>query len=304
VSRTHERTAVLSDGSRLDLTPDCASCFGLCCVAPAFAVSADFAIDKEAGRPCPHLQSDFRCEIHSRLRERGFRGCAVFDCLGAGQRVAQQTYRGRDWREAPETATEMFAVFGVMHRLHELLRYLTEALTLPGARPLHGEVRGALDEVAALTHERPAALLAADSEALRARVNDLLARVSERVRAGAGRGAADHRGADLIGASLAGADLRGANLRGAYLIGADLRGADLRLADLTGADLRDADLRAADLSDCLFLTSAQLVAAGGDAATRLPAALEAPSHWRRDPGSMPERRPRSRPGRARSASAR
>jgi uncharacterized protein YjbI with pentapeptide repeats len=78
---------------------------------------------------------------------------------------------------------------------------------------------------------------------------------------------------------LRGAGLRAANLRGAYLIGADLRGADLRGADLIGADLRGARLAGADLRGALFLTQAQLDAAGGDAATRLPAGLTRPGHW-------------------------
>ena len=38
---------------KLDLKADCASCFGLCCVALPFAASADFAIDKDAGRAVP-----------------------------------------------------------------------------------------------------------------------------------------------------------------------------------------------------------------------------------------------------------
>ena len=76
-------------GPGLALRADCAQCVGLCCVAPAFAVSADFAIDKAAGQPCPNLQADFRCGIHAGLRDRGFRGCAVYDCFGAGQRVSR-----------------------------------------------------------------------------------------------------------------------------------------------------------------------------------------------------------------------
>ena len=83
------------------LRADCSRCFALCCVAPAFAASADFAIDKPAGHPCPNLQEeDFRCGIHDRLRERGFPGCTVFDCFGAGQQVAQVTFGGRDLRRA------------------------------------------------------------------------------------------------------------------------------------------------------------------------------------------------------------
>ncbi len=59
---------------RARLRADCTRCAGLCCVAPAFAASADFAIDKPAGRPCPHLGDDFRCGIHEHLDQRGFHG--------------------------------------------------------------------------------------------------------------------------------------------------------------------------------------------------------------------------------------
>ncbi len=65
------------------------------------------------------------------------------------------------------------------------------------------------------------------------------------------------------------------------LIGADLHSARLRRADLTGADLRDADLSGADLAESLFVTQAQLDAARGDAATRLPPSLRRPAHWPR-----------------------
>ena len=34
-------------------------------VAPAFARSADFAVDKPAGTACTNLQADFRCGIHT-----------------------------------------------------------------------------------------------------------------------------------------------------------------------------------------------------------------------------------------------
>ena len=44
--------------------------------------------------------------------------------------VSQVTYNGRDWRQAPGTAKEMYDVFPIMRQLHELLWYLNEALTL------------------------------------------------------------------------------------------------------------------------------------------------------------------------------
>ncbi|WP_243708586.1 pentapeptide repeat-containing protein [Actinomadura sp. GC306] len=262
------------------LEADCANCFGLCCVALPFAESADFAVDKAAGEPCRNLLADFRCGIHADLRAKGFQGCTVYDCFGAGQKVSQKTFGGRDWRRAPEVARQMFQVFPVMRQLHELLRYLDEALALPSAGPVRGEARRALDDVARLTDADPAELAGLDVATVRERVNVVLLEVSELVRAGV-RGRPERmRGADLIGAKLKGADLRGADLRGAYLIAADLRRADLRSADLIGADLRDADLRGADLTGAVFLTRAQLDSARGDARTRVPAALGRPAHWR------------------------
>jgi uncharacterized protein YjbI with pentapeptide repeats len=264
------------------LRADCARCVGLCCVAPAFAASADFAIDKPAGHACPNLRSDYRCGIHAGLRERGFPGCVAFDCFGAGQQVAQVTFGGRDWRGTPRLAVQMFAVFAIMRQLHELLWYLTEARTLQPAGPLHGELGRALVETERLTMLAPDAIVGLDVAAHRHDVNALLLRTSERVRARAGyrKGTGvDHRGADLIGADLSGADMSGANLRGAYLIGTNLRGANLRGADLIGADLRGADLRGADLTGSIFLIQSQLDAANGDHTTRVPPSLSLPAHW-------------------------
>ena len=260
-----------------ELRADCASCSGLCCVALPFSRSADFAVDKAAGEPCRNLRADFRCGIHRDLRGEGFPGCAAYDCFGAGQQVSQVVYEGHDWRSRPATAREMFAVFPVVRHLHELLWYLTEALTLSAARPLHADLRACLDEIEGLTRGTPDQILAVDVAAWRERVNPLLLRVSELARAGL-RGK-ERRGADLMGADLAGAALRGANLRGAYLIGARLKKADLRQADLIGADLRAADLSGADLTGALFLTQSQVNAAIGDAGTKLPPALGRPAHW-------------------------
>ncbi|WSQ03512.1 pentapeptide repeat-containing protein [Streptomyces sp. NBC_01232] len=258
---------------------DCANCFALCCVALPFAKSSDFAVNKPAGTPCKNLQQDFRCGIHTRLRDKGFQGCTVFDCFGAGQQVSQVTFGGRDWRSHPGTARLMYEVFPVLRQLHELLFYVSEALALPAAAPVHPELRRALTETEAWTRADAEALADLDVGAIRQQINTLLLTTSELVRAKAPGRKKNHRGADLMGARLAGADLRGANLRGAYLIAADLTGADLRTADLIGADLRDTNLRGADLRGAVFLTQPQLNAAQGDATTRIPPTLTRPTHW-------------------------
>ncbi|MFI2206147.1 pentapeptide repeat-containing protein [Streptomyces sp. NPDC020192] len=268
-----------------DLRGDCAQCFGLCCVALPFARSADFARDKPAGTPCPNLQGDHRCGIHADLRKKGFTGCTVYDCFGAGQKVSQVTFGGQDWRTGSKEHTRrMFDAFPVVRQLHELLWYLTEALGLPAARPVHADLRRALAETERLTRQTPEELAALDVAAHRQQVNVLLLRTSELARAGSKKGKGkgggkDRRGADLIGARLRGADLRGASLRGAYLIAADLTGADLRDADMIGADLRDADLSDADLTGAFFLTQPQVNAARGSAGTRLPGSVSRPAHW-------------------------
>ena len=276
------------------LRADCTRCSALCCVASAFAKSADFAIDKPAGQPCPNLRADFRCGIHDRLRPLGFPGCAVYDCFGAGQKITQSTFGGQDWRRNPELARQIFDAFAIMRGLHELLWYLSEALELAPGGALGARLERLQGEIEQLGNLDRAELAAVDVPALRHDVDPLLVRVSALVRAEAPRRALDRsdselrgsrpaganrHGRDLAGADLSGADLAGANLCGALLIGANLTRADLRLADLRGADLRGAGLAGADLTCSIFLTQAQIDAAGGDRGTRLPASLRRPAHW-------------------------
>jgi Pentapeptide repeats (8 copies) len=262
----------------LELVADCGRCSGLCCVAPAFARSADFALDKPAETPCPNLltsvpgRSDAPCGIHTELLDRGFPGCVTFDCFGAGQRVAA------DWRDGPEAAREAFDAFAVLRPLHEILWYLDERVPEAGAA-LRDEVAAAAERVAGLA-EGP--LEGVDVGAVRGEVGELLGRLSEAVRGTSG--SQGHVRADLVGRDLRSGRasrraLAGTTLRGALLMGADLRGVDLGRADLLGADLRGADLRGARLARTLFLTGPQATAARGDATTTLPARVRRPAAW-------------------------
>jgi uncharacterized protein YjbI with pentapeptide repeats len=276
----------IDDNKFQNLRADCEKCFGLCCVALCFTASEGFPIDKEAGQPCLNLLPDFRCCVHEKLMERGFKGCMAFDCFGAGQKVAQVSFGGNDWKKVPATATRIFDVFLVMRQLHEMLWYLTEALTLPPARPIYGEISSRVDELERLTLLGPDALEKLDVVAEREKIKPLLQQTSDLVRADARQGKKDRPGrsrlrpyADLVAADLRKTDLIGANLRGACLIAADLRGTDLIGTDFLGADLRDADLRGADLGGSFFLTQAQMNTATGDVSTKLPPFIERPLHW-------------------------
>lgn len=118
-----------------ELRADCATCAALCCMALAFDAGDDFAIDKPAGLPCPNLAADYSCSLYGRLEQEGFRGCARYECLGAGQRVTQELFGGQGWREAPELAGPMIAAFSALRQVHEALELLDAArrLDLPAS---------------------------------------------------------------------------------------------------------------------------------------------------------------------------
>jgi Pentapeptide repeats (8 copies) len=270
---------------RQALRPDCGNCFALCCTAFGFSRSADFALDKPVGSPCQNLASDFSCTIHDRLRPRGFRGCTVFDCFGAGQNVSQGFFAGKCWIEEPDTKDDMFAAFKAARQLHEMLWYLAEAQRRsfdPDAGDRAERLRITIEQAVGGDLAR---LLSTDVQDLHSQVRATLMEVSEEVRASYSAAGDDHLdstlkpGADLMGHKLRSRRLCGADLRGTYLIAADLRDSDLSGADLLGADFRDARLEGADLSRSLYLTQPQLNAASGNHATLVPSDLEVPSHW-------------------------
>ena len=310
----------------MSLAADCSRCVGLCCVAPAFAASADFAFSKPAGVACRHLAPDASCTIHDRLIPSGFPGCVAYDCFGAGQRVV--ALFGGGPRSAP-----MLSAYETVRQLHELLWYVADALSRPPAAPVHAALADARRAIEAAIAGGPSSIEATDPAAHRATVAPLLRRASALTRAAvppaAGRPGMDGRrpdraspahqrpnpdatgrdlaGRDLAGGDLAGRDLSGRDLAGRYLagrdlagrdlsradlstaslIGADLRGAGLQVADLLAADLRGANLDGADLSGALYLTRTQVGSARGSATTRLPDGLPRPAHWRTAGSSAP-----------------
>lgn len=273
-------TRTLDDININHLRADCEKCFGLCCVALPYAKSADFATDKDGGSPCRNLQSNYLCSIHTDLRKKGFRGCSAYECFGAGQKVSQVTYNGKDWRTNKNTAQEMFAVYPIIQQLQEMLWYLHEVLMIQAAKSIHKDVQQMIEETEALTFHSPEMILTIDVGGHRANVNKLLICASELVRDQVSKKQKNTRRAmDYLGAKLRGADLKGANLRGALLIAADLRNADLRWSDLIGADFRDTDISGANLTNSIFLTQAQVNAAKGNKHTKLPSALVMPAHW-------------------------
>jgi len=253
------------------LEPDCTRCVGLCCVALPFRPSHGFAFPKDAGEPCRHLGTSYGCGIHASLREAGMSGCTAYECFGAGQHVTQVVYGGASWRDSADGGAEMFAVFAVVQRLHEMLVLLDQASALG----FEAELDSLREEVFGRTSLAPAEILDTDLDRLAALVGEQLRGVSRAVRGGG----PSYAGNDLVGQDLRSTDLARADLRGALLIAADLRDAVLDRTDLLGADLRDTELSGADLSTALFLTQPQLNSARGSSSTILPSHLRRPLAW-------------------------
>ncbi len=204
-------------------------------------------------------------------------GCVRFDCFGAGQFVSS-LFPGRHWRDQADLREPMFGALGVARWLHELLWYLADVLDRDVPAKWRAEALTATARLRLLLAGGAADLAEASADDEWDQLKPLLSRTSALVR-GAELVDGPPPRPDLAGRDLTGANLQRADLRGALLLRARLMRADLRAADLLGADLRHADLSGADLSTALFLTQSQVNGAAGDAATRLPDALDRPGHW-------------------------
>ena len=145
-----------------NLKIDCDNCFALCCTALYFSKTDGFPTNKEAGIPCFNLQKNFRCKIHNSLTEKGMKGCTTFDCFGAGQKVSQVIFKGKNWIDFPELSKKMFTVFSIMANLHEMLWYLTDTLVLKENENSKDSIIKLKEEIENLTCLDPDSLLSLD----------------------------------------------------------------------------------------------------------------------------------------------
>ncbi|SES12760.1 Pentapeptide repeat-containing protein [Gracilibacillus ureilyticus] len=261
------------------LQADCANCFALCCVALPYAKSSDFAFNKTSGEPCRNLDKNFLCRIHKDLREKGFKGCTVYECFGAGQKVSQHIYKGKSWRDSPNISKEMFEVFPIVQQLHEILYYLNEAGNRSETQSIHKQLSSEFEKIDNLTKINPKEILSLDINEIRAGINPLLINASEQVRKKYKRNGRMNLPRELFGASLQNQNLSGYSFRGSILIGANLSNSNLRGAEFIGADLRGTNLCGADMQESIFLTQSQLNASKGNKETKLPPHLQLPHHW-------------------------
>lgn len=95
-----------------------------------FDAGVAFGFDKAGGEPCRHL-AGHACSIHAGLAAAGFAGCVRYDCLGAGQRVVQEVFAGKSWRQDASLMAPMDTAFRALRRLHEDHALLVSAARLP-----------------------------------------------------------------------------------------------------------------------------------------------------------------------------
>jgi hypothetical protein len=148
----------------------------MCCVATSFDASEDFAIAKPAGVGCRYLRRDCRCAIHDRLVERGFGGCAIYDCYGAGPRVTR-AFAGR-----PGCDPERDEAFLILRVVHELLWLLTQAARRCSDhvdRHLAHALDLEIDALDAVAHLAPSDLIALDMRPYLDRARAVLHRTGE-----------------------------------------------------------------------------------------------------------------------------
>lgn len=267
------------EDSIMSLKINCNECFGLCCVALYFSKIDGFPENKDSGKPCLYLKEDFKCKVHDKLMEKGLKGCTIFECFGAGQKVSKIIYKGENWRQNSKIAKEMFEVFLVVRQLHEMQWYLTEAYELNAEKNVKDEIELLIKETEALTLLAPKEILRVDLVRHREKVNIFLRQTSELVRKALNKNSMKRKKNTYFGVDFRNTNVKGADFRGAYLIGANFREKNLAGADFIGADLRDSDFSKADLSKSIFLTQGQLNSAKGDKETKLPKKISRPKHW-------------------------
>lgn len=152
---------------RAGLAADCSVCRGLCCIAKSFEAGESFAITKPAHVPCVHLDEGRRCSIYGEREEKGFSGCAAFDCYGAGPLATKLAERVGE--------AEVLRAFDVLCEIQEARWLLERALSLlPPRSDLACEISAQLRLLAGVAEGEARPLLRVDVDAVAADARRLL----------------------------------------------------------------------------------------------------------------------------------
>ncbi|MEG0330439.1 MAG: pentapeptide repeat-containing protein [Longicatena sp.] len=261
-----------------EIQSDCEKCCGLCCVALYFSKVDGFPKDKKAGMPCLNLEQNFKCKVHNELKEKQLRGCLSYDCFGAGQKVTQDIFGNRNWRNMVDEKDKIFAVYLKVFELHQILAYLLEASLLYVGKEMQDDIRGLIDENMEITKKRPEEIVVYSLEDYHNRVSVILKKITRNIENLYVKDKINIR-ESLVGKKFCGKNVKGMNASMQLLLAANFKGCDLEGVNLLGADVRDMNVCDADLRECVFLTQMQLNAMCGNENTQLPWFLKTPSSW-------------------------
>ena len=261
----------------LKLKIDCKNCSGLCCVSLYCTKTDGFPANKEAGIPCAYLDSDYGCNIHSKLSEKNYKGCIAYDCFGAGQRATQLCLTNGTWKTNSKQADMIFDTFMIVFQLHQMLWYLVEAFELTSDNKLKTTIDELIQENEQIAELLPENYLKTDLSAYRLKVNTVLKQISSTT--SISTSASRHSDRMYLGKNFKKANLDGKDFSMSLMIAADFAGCSLKKTNFLGADIRDANVRDTDLSESIFLTQMQINSAIGNKNTRLPDNLSRPAAW-------------------------
>ncbi len=256
---------------------DCKECKGLCCVALYCMKTDGFPMDKEAGKPCRHLASDFRCEIHSKLGDQNYKGCLAYDCFGAGQKTTKICYPDT-WKTDTRQANRIFNVFELVFQLHQMLWYLMEAFTLTSDKNLKATIDALIIENEQMLSASLDDLPELNVTKYRTKVNDVLKQITALVLGNSSKG--KHR-TEYLGQDFKRANLDKRDFSMSLMIAANLEGCSLKKTNFLGTDMRDANLKNTDLSESIFLTQMQINSTKGNLNTKIPSYLSRPATWKK-----------------------
>ncbi|MBE5975558.1 pentapeptide repeat-containing protein [Lacrimispora xylanisolvens] len=261
----------------LKLKIDCKNCSGLCCVSLYCTKTDGFPANKEAGIPCTYLDSDYGCNIHSKLSEKNYKGCIAYDCFGAGQRATQLCLKNGTWKTNPKHADMIFETFMIVFQLHQMLWYLVEAFQLTSDNKLKSTIDELIQENEQIAEMLPENCSKTDLSAYRLKVNTVLKQISTAI--SISTSTSRHSDMMYLGKNFKKANLDGIDFSMSLMIASNFTGCSLKKTNFLGADIRDANVKDTDLSECIFLTQMQINSAIGNKNTRLPDKLCRPAAW-------------------------
>jgi len=217
------------------------------------------------------LMEDFSCDTHKKLAELNLKGCLTYDCFGAGQKVTKSIYQNIDWQKNPDMKDEIFKVFLIVTKLHQILWYLIQATTICDDSDLMSVFNQLIEENKEMTNMAPKEILKIEVKGYMDKANVALKKICMLEPGEVNK--------DFIGHDFKKENLDGRDFTMSLLIGANLQGCSLSVTNFLGADMRGANIKDTNLSSSLFLTQMQINSARGNSATRIPANLTRPTYW-------------------------